>query len=302
MNLRQLEILREVAATGSLTQAAHRIGVSQPAVSSSISALEADVGFLLFKRTRSGSMLTPEALRLADEAERVLTAARSWRTLASELQHGRVGELHVGCLPGFSPVFMPRLVARFLEANPDVRISLQTHSSERIGQWVAAGHWDVGVMELGEPEPALRSEPFSIPMVCALPLAHPLAERDVIDVADLNNEPLITLSAHHQTTSRLRDIFTHAGMTMLCRVESQLFPPACMLVGEGVGIAVIDSVTAMGYKGRDVVFKPFRPRFDFDLRIVFPRYEIASRQCRLFADHLREALSELLTEFQNDCF
>lgn len=302
MNFRQLEILKEVATTGSLTQAAHRIGISQPAVSAAISALESDVGFLLFKRTRAGTTLTPEALRLADEAERVLAAGRSWSALAEELKHGRAGQLHIGCLPGFSPVFMPRLVTRFLEANPSTRISLQTHSSERISLWVAAGHWDVGLMELSAPEPALRSEPFSIPMVCALPRSHRLIERDVIHVSDLDNEPLITLDASHQTTSKLRDIFTHADVAMASRVESHLFPPACMLVGQGVGVAVIDSVTALDYKDDDVVFRPFRPRFEFDLKIVFPRYEIASRQCRLFAEYLREALSGLLEEFKDRGF
>lgn len=302
MNFRQLEILKEVAATGSLTQAAYRIGISQPAVSAAISSLENDVGFLLFKRTHSGTTLTPEALHLADEAERVLAAGRRWLSLAEELRHGRAGQLHIGCLPGFSPVFMPRVVARFLDVNPNSRISIQTHSSERIGMWVAAGHWDVGLMELNEPEPALRSEPFSIPMVCALPRTHRLIERETIYVTDLDNEPLITLDSYHQTTSKLRNLFTHADVKMNSRVESHLFPPACMLVGEGVGIAIIDSVTAMDHPGSNVVFRPFRPRIEFDLKIVFPRYEAASRQCRSFAGFLRNALSELLHEFEKQNF
>lgn len=302
MNLRQLEILKEVAATGSLTQAAYRLGISQPAVSAAISSLEEDVGFLLFNRTRSGTTLKPETVELAEEAERVLAAGRTWSTLAEDLKHGRAGKLQIGCLPGLSPVFMPRLIAQFLESDPTARIALQTHSSERIGLWVAAGHWDVGIMELTEPVPALRSEPFSIPMVCALPVDHRLADRDVIHVADLDDEQLITLGSNHQTTAKMREIFRREGVRMAVRVESHLFLPACMLVGQGVAIGIVDSVTALDYERNDVVFKPLRPNFAFDLAIVFPRYEAMSRQCRAFSDRLRSALDRLQEEFEDRGF
>lgn len=60
-NLRQLQIFQEVVRTGSLSQAARRLAITQPAVSTAITNLESEVGFLLFRRNHYGTQLTPEA-------------------------------------------------------------------------------------------------------------------------------------------------------------------------------------------------------------------------------------------------
>lgn len=298
MNLRQLEIFREVVASGSLTRAAHKLGISQPAVSAAVTNLESDVGFLLFKRTHAGTELTPEARTLAEEAARVLSAARNLETLALDLSAGRAGKLYIGCLPGFSPVFMPRVVAEFLEDHSGARISFQTHASEKVEQWVASGHWEIGLVELPDANPALEVRPLSLPMVCALHAGHPLATRAVVEVSDLEGEPLVTLDESHQTSIKLRVLFRKAGVRMAVRAECHLFPPACALVSEGVGVALVDPVTAINYEGPDLVLKPFRPRVEFDLAVIFPRHQSISRQCRAFAEHLERALDTLCADFE----
>jgi len=272
-NFRQLQIFQEVVHTGSITKAARRLELTQPAVSSAIANLEHDLGFVLFRRNHYGTELTPEARHLSEGVEKVLSAVRSLDELANDLKQGRAGKLQIGCLPGFSTTIMPTIMARFMKANPGVRSQLQSQDSGRIEEWVAAGHYDIGLVELPTTPLALQVDSFRFEMLASVHCDSPLARQESLSAKDLDGEPLIALNEHHQSTRQLQKLFGQARCHLNIVAEAQIFPAAASMVAQGLGSALIDPVTAMDlqrHADSPVVLKRFTPSVWFEVAVILP--------------------------------
>lgn len=293
-NLRQLQIFQEVVRTGSLSQAARRLGLTQPAVSTAIANLESDVGFLLFRRNHYGTQLTPEAVHLAEGVDKVLASVGHLDELTDGLRDGHAGKLTVASMPGLSPTVMPRVMSRYLADFPRSRLSLQTFSSRKIAEWVAEGQFDLGVIEADAAVEELVLEEYQLCMALAVPVMHPLAQREVLFPQDLAGETIITLDQHHQSTLKLARAFQQADMTLQASIETHLFPSVAMLVNEGIGIALIDPVTAEAMLARrdcQLRVVPFAPTINLDVALVTSRFHPVSRQGQRFMPYLTAELA-----------
>ena len=293
-NLRQLQIFQEVVRTGSLSQAARRLAITQPAVSTAITNLESEVGFLLFRRNHYGTQLTPEAVHLAEGVDKVLASVGHLDELTDGLRDGHAGKLTVASMPGLSPTVMPRVMARYLGEFPDSRLSLQTHSSRKIAEWVSEGQFDLGVIEEDAVIEELVSAPYRLCMALAVPGDHALAGKASLSPLELRGEVMITLDQHHQTTLKLARAFQEAGQSLQIGVETHLFPSAAMLVNEGYGIALIDPVTAEAMQARRdcrLRIVPFTPAITLDIALVTSRFHTISRQGQRFMPYLAEELA-----------
>ena len=291
MNLRQLQAFKAVMNEGTLTQAADIMAVTQPAVSSLIANLEQSVGFPLFKRHKGRIHRTPEAERFYEEVEKVLSAVETAMRSAKDIRDLELGYLRIASMPGLSLVFLPRIVARFVENRPGLMIALQTRSSLQVKQWIGAQLYDLGLVELPVDDPAIEVEPFSMDCVCVLPEGHPLTAHKCITPALVDGIPFVSLSRDHMTHFRLKQAFEAAKVAWRPRFECQLFAPACSLVAAGAGISVIDPVTAADYEGRGVVTRPFRPRIPFDIGIIYPAMRPRSRLAYAFSALLKDCLA-----------
>ncbi|GAB2728119.1 LysR family transcriptional regulator [Halomonas garicola] len=292
-NLRQLQIFQAVARTGSLSKAARRLDLSQPAVSIAIANLEQEVGFLLFRRNHYGTELTPEARHLAEGADKVLASVKHLGELSEGLRQGQAGKLMLGCMPGLSPSAMPQIMANYLHDHPTSQLSLQTFSSTKVRDWVAEGQFDLGVVEFQDDLHALDVTPYQLRMHMALPPTSPLAEHGVVTAADLNNLPLITLDEHHQSTLKLRQIFHAAGARFQVMIETHLFPSAISLVNAGLGHALVDPVSADSFLQRrdcHVTIVPFEPAIDLEIALITSRFHPPSRHCQRFIPYLDAGL------------
>lgn len=293
MKYRQLRAFRMVMITGSMTQAAERLNMSQPAVSNLIGALEVHFGFPLFERRKGRISPTPDAKRLYQEVAKALIGFEKVAQTAQDIKQLRTGRLRIACMPGLSLVFLPNVVADFLEERPDVSVSLQTQPSPKIQEWIAGDVFDLGIAELPLDYTGIEHEPISFACRCGMAEGHRLAEKAVITPQDLDGEPLITLSRDHQTFHRLRRVFSDAGAQRNIRVETQIFAQAATLASRGVGVAMLDPFTAADYANRGVVTQPFSPRIDFEIGILYPADHPQSWLTREFVEVLRQRLAEV---------
>ena len=107
-------------------------------------------------------------------------------------------------------------------------------------------------------------------MVCALPAGHRLCALDTIRPPDLAGERFV---AHpHSVESRLRidALFAAHGVELKLQMESQVSHAICSFVEAGAGVSLIDAVSAWGYRGAGVVFKPFEPLLVADFALLTP--------------------------------
>jgi DNA-binding transcriptional LysR family regulator len=290
MNVRQLECFHAVMVTGKMIRAAEYLQISQPSVSNLISNLEREIGFLLFKRRKGHLEPTPESKLFYADAVKSLESFKKAARTADEISNKRFGTLEIISYPGIAINFLPTVVAEFLRDRPDVRIRLQSRSIGTVNELLASQQFDLGIMELVEHHPAVSIEPFRGRCVCVLPPDHPLIAHEVITPKLLNGVPFIGLFSQHLTSRRLATVFSAANAKWNVVLETQYFSSACSLVKHGLGVSLIDPVTASDYADRGIVFRPFKPGIFNGICIVSPTDRQRSRLAEEFVRTLKAGL------------
>lgn len=290
IRLRQLEAFRAVMITGGVTPAANMLNISQPAVSKLITNLEETMGISLFERRQGRLHPTYEANFLRDEVDRAIASLENITRLSEDIRNQKAGHLRIACLPGFATSFMPQVVSEFLSSRQDVTMSIQTRSSLRVREWIAAQQYDIGVADEFEGHSAVKHDSVNIRTVCALSPQHPLAAKRKIDVSDLSGVPLIIQDRENHFHHQLKDAFDQAGATLVARVEVRQFASACLLARQGVGAAVVSSIDAAEYANRGLITRPFTPNLPFRLDILYPKYHPRSLLLQEFIKLFRERL------------
>ncbi len=290
MNLRQLEAFRAVMRSGSVTNAAQSLHLSQPAVSRLIADLERSVGFRLFERIRGSTpVATPEAEAFFQEVERSFTGLQALRRIANDIRNFRSGNLRIACLPALSTGFVPTVIGRFLEEHPEVRVQLQTRSSSTVRVWVAAQQFDLGLATPAGDMEGLVSEPFlSARGVCVLPPGHRLGTRAVIGPADLAGEKFISLALEDPVRAKVERAFEAAGIEPDTVVETQYAMTICGLIRRGVGCAILNPISAVDFEPHGLILRPFEPAVSFDYMLYRPAHRPPSLIARRFIELLAE--------------
>ncbi len=245
LSLKQIRYFLAVAEFGSLSLAASRLFVAQPALSRQIALMESELGLSLFVREARGVRLTPAGVlfreRVGDVESGLGQAVEDTRRLARG-ESGILRLLHSSSVPIAGPVL--QALQRFCREAPGVRVDLDRVSSEIQLAEIAAGRADVGLARL----PVLRRfDPLRIVPLAdeglwvAMPDSHPLAARKSLMLAELASEPFVS-AVHRERGGLARRV------TDLCLLRGFVPPTAAVisrktsmlaLVGAGFGLAVI---------------------------------------------------------------
>ncbi|MFG2315956.1 LysR family transcriptional regulator [Streptomyces tendae] len=193
VDTRLLRYFAAVAEEGSLTRAAQRLYVSQPALTKQIRQLESALGVPLFTRSRSGMALTGPGRTLAARVPGLLAgweaALRETRSAARRAD--RI--LRVGFLASAANEATQPIIAEFARRRPDWRAEMRQAAWSNPSAGLAESDVDVALVRLPFPgQETLRVvELFSEPRCVALPETHPLAGRETIDFRELWDEPFV---------------------------------------------------------------------------------------------------------------
>lgn len=294
MNLRQLEAFRAVMLTGSVTQAAQSLNLSQPAVSKMLSDLEHRLGFRLFVRSRGSALtITPEADAFFYEVERSFSGIAALKRVAEDIRNMATGTLRIAALPALAVSFLPKVIAAFRKEHPGVTIQLQTRSSSTVRQWMANQQFDIGLATPARELPGIRMERFlRCAGACVLPAGHRLATKDQIVPADLAGEPFISLALEDGARHRIDRIFEDAGVEREMVVETQYAMTICALVMQGLGCSILNPVTAADYAERGLTVRSFAPEVFFEYMIFTPKLRPVSQVALAFIAMLEQHRDE----------
>ncbi|HTH58557.1 MAG TPA: LysR family transcriptional regulator [Paraburkholderia sp.] len=304
MNPKQLEAFRLVMRTGSISTAAQQLFVSQPTMSRLLSDLEKSIGLKLFDRRQGKTRVRPEALAFYESVEKVFMGANYLRRVAEEIRN-KVGiRLRVGSLPAFGLTLMPGVIAQFYREHPKASIEVTVATSPSLGELVSNGLTDIAVVE-GAPQligtEILRR--FSMPRVAVLRADDPLAGRPVVDLHEAvphmpiwmaplaNLEPALRQANAASRGDGRRDgpAAGHDAPPVAPPGGSltvNLADTACRFVSLGLGIAVIDPITALALPVPGLVTRPITPALAFDFCIIVSHRLAMSPVARSFVDRL----------------
>jgi DNA-binding transcriptional LysR family regulator len=284
-NLRQIEVFRSIMVTGSISRAADLLNVSQPAVSRLLSHTEQRLGLVLFERIKGRLHPTPEARRLLTEVNAVYQGVLRVNEVAEDLIEHRQGHLRVACSPSLGQGLIPRAVALFLQKHPDARVSIFTLVPLVLTQALLTQQADLGVVLLPEPHPNLLSQPlYGNRLLVALPTKHPLTSKESVSLGDLAGESFIGYGSDMPIGALVRQLFLDAGLSLRPKVDAQQVHVACSLVQQGVGLALIDEITATGPVWTQVVTRPLEVVIDIPVHIQRSAFEPLSRLGHAFVE------------------
>jgi len=282
MNLRQIEVFRATMLTGSISGAAKLLQVSSPAVSRLISSTEQRLGLTFFKRIKGRLYPTPEARRLFLEVDAVYQGVERVNEVAEDLVGNRVGHLRIACSPSLGQLMLPHAVKRFYERLPEVRIVLHTLLPSVLLQAVLTQQVDLGVAFIQETHPNLTIQPL---------YEHPLAAKASLRLEDFQDQPFIGYGADSPIGRLIRKLFLDHGMTLRAKVEVQQVHVACAFVHDGLGISIIDELSAMSPVWPNLVTRPVEPSTAAPISIIHGAFAPPSRLAQEFMATLQDMYS-----------
>jgi DNA-binding transcriptional LysR family regulator len=294
-SFRQLEALGAVIDTGSITRAAARLHVSQPALSRLIASLEADVGYAMFRRAGGRVVPTAEAALLRDQIEEAMGAVDRVRRRALQLGKLTDGQLTVGASPWMAATLLPLLLARFHASHPKLLIALNGMSFHRLLEAVAAQRADFAISDLPPHTNGVVAEHLCrYPAVCITQPSHRFAALARVPLSAFKNERFILLRDEDERQPTITRAFQDSAVELSYPIEVTLVASACAWVAAAGGCAIVDPFSAGEWRDQ-LVYLETDPPIWFDLWIIRPESRPLTRLASDFLALLRESLPSALS-------
>jgi len=241
MEFGQLEAFERSAREGSFTAAADALGLTQPAISTRIAALERELGGTLFERGSKRLTLTPLGESILPYADKILTTANDAAQAAHLHQSGKLGSVSVAALDTLGAAMLPEPMTRFQSEFPAVDFTIKFRIKQQILHLLYDGHvslglsaaplWDRGIQTLAR---------FRNPIRAAVAADHPLARRQHLTMHALQPYPIYRSTLSPTATALIQDLTVQARR------------------GSGTGDTYIPAIMAapMLLQGQGVTFVP----------------------------------------------
>ena len=240
MDLRQLEIVRRVAETGSFTAAARALNVSQSAVSRQVLQLEEELGEPAFLRLGRKVRLTTAGQSLLDLSRRVLADIQDTTRGIRDEQQSPAGTLHLGggmtvCLHVF-----PALLKEFRRRQPRIDVKLTTGSTAELLDRLRSGALDVGLLTL----PVEGTDLVQVPvtreeLLLVMPPSHKLSRTRRVAPADLHKQRWVLFERGSSTRRVIDEMFRVHGIHPRIVMETENVEILKALTMIGMGLTIV---------------------------------------------------------------
>lgn len=243
MDTRQLAAFCAVVDRRSFSQAAERLGVTQPAVSLQVRALEKRLGTQLLDRSGRRVEPTEAGWRLYRGAQKLLSLEEQIESDVAATAEGELrGNLVLGASTGPAAIVVPLLLGEFQRENPGVHVSLTVSDTHTVVERVAARELELGIVGASRRQRGVRFEPFfSDEVILACPPGHRFAGR-TIALDALREEPLILMQEGAGVRQIVEDSLRRRGVRLRdldVRLELGLQESVRRAVQAGYGVTFI---------------------------------------------------------------
>jgi len=268
---RQLGMFRAIMLHGSLSRAAEVTASSQPTLSRELARLEQLLGFVLFDRVRGRLRPTVRALALMQEVERSFVGLEQIALRAQELRWQTGGRLRLACLPALAHSLAPPALQILRGDWPDARVSIEPLESPWLEQAMAEQRFDVGLSEASEPPAGVQWQPLlAVNEVAVLPRGHALCAKPVLSPADFAGQRFVSLAPGDPYRSAIDQMFADAGVNRILALETASAVAVCAMVRQGLGLAIVNPLTALALGGSDLVVRPLSVAIPFRVALLLP--------------------------------
>ena len=268
-SLKSLMIFKTLVENGTATRTARVLGITQSGVSRSLAQLEQNLGMRLFIRQKNRLLATPEAQELYDEILRLVSNLDELKHSVMALREFGASRVGIAVIPGLGFGYIPTLIGRMRLVNPRLAIYLDIMSSHDVVHAVEAGTFDIGFATLPIASNQLVvDELFKTEAVCLLPKDHPLERTDSIHLEQLAGQHLVVPNQPNIAADQLLRLIAGNGVRIAGKTEANI-ASICSLVGNGVGLSVMNPITARDLAHAGMVTKTFAPAIHYSFGMVY---------------------------------
>jgi DNA-binding transcriptional LysR family regulator len=288
MDLRHLSHFLAVAEEAHFTRAATRVHVTQSSLSSSIRALERELGSDLFTRSTRRVELTEAGRALLPPAQRAVAAAEDARDAVAGVRGLVRGQLAIGAIQTLGPVNVPALLARFRRRHPAVTLRLRHAGVTSLVRQTADGALELAIVDLPLGPQASRVRARAIgteALLLGVGAQDPLAERSRIRLLDLADRDFVEYRSDSSLRASIDDACRAAGLKRRVACEVDTMADLVELVALGVGVSLLPPAAIRMAAARTIgiATDPSIPR---ELMLVTPLDREPSPACAAFLELL----------------
>ncbi len=293
MRLRHIEIFHAIYTTGSITNAAKILHVSQPSVSKVLSHAEMQLGFKLFERVKGRLIPTDEAEMLFDEVDKIYQQMRSIKNTAENIKKSDYGNINLGLTPALGFNVIPNAIAKYHQRHGKVNFNIQTVHNDAVMQALFEHKCDLAILfspnamagvnsiELTQSELVIVYPKESFPQCPSKLTLSQLQDHEFIDISD--SGPLGDL---------LWTRVMKENISIQSPIKVQTYFIAARLVAQGAGICVVDKFTAEGNLSENTAMASFDPPLTFSVNALYLENRSLSKVTEEFMPFLNAEIAD----------
>lgn len=294
-NLSSLRLFQQLAQTCSFSETARLANVSQPALSRTIRLLEEQLEARLFDRDTRNVALTPAGEALLPVVNRLLADFDSAFSEVARSLGGRHGRVVLGALPSFAASALPRFLADFQPAHPNIAITVRDGLAGTIYQQMRDREVDLAVLT----PPDMHEADFAFEPLFDDPCALVCRRAEWPDAARtatwkyFADRPFIAMAAHSSVRELTDAAFIRAELVVRPLYECAQLATVGGLIAAGLGVSALPLSTRPMLDAYDLAWRPLeRPRIGRQIGITY----LAQRSLSPQAERVRDALSTMMRE------
>ncbi len=269
---RQLAMFRAIMLHGNLSRAAEGAASSQPTLSRELARLEHVLGFSLFDRIKGRLRPTARAMALMQEVERSFVGIDHIAATALALRTQTTGHLRLACLPALAQAFVPHALALFAAQFAQASVSITPLESPWLEQAMGQQRYDLGLSETTQaPTGVALQSVLSLSEVAVLPQGHRLARKKVLQPQDFADQRFISLAPDDPYRQLIDQMFSQANVQRQLSFETASAVAVCAMVRHGLGVAIVNPLTALELASTGLVVRPLSVAIAFNMSLLLPQ-------------------------------
>lgn len=286
-SFKALNVFKTLYENQNATKTASTLGITQSGVSRSLAQLEKNTGLLLFVRQNNRLIATPEANELYKEVSRLLFNFDEIEHSVAALREFGASRVRIATIPGLAYGFVPNIISGLLKHQKKLDVYFDVLPTKDIVHGVEMDQFDLGFVTLPVDSQNIQLDVLEkTKAVCLLPKEHPLTKKTKINLSDLSNQHLVIPNQPNMAADKLLKLINKNNISISGKTEANI-SSICALVGNGVGISIINPITANDLKQENTVTKPFSPAIHYSFGLIYKKNWQENRLIKLIRNDLK---------------
>lgn len=289
MDIREMKYIETIAQTRSITKAAQKLHISQPALHKSLRKVEEEFNTAFFYRKGHESLPTDTGLIVLEYAKRTLNNLKEMQEKVLEIQNLKSGRVTLGFPAIIGTLYLPQALINFQKAYPDITLKTLEAGANELSTLVENGTLDMAILVRPVNHRSLSEIPLlQNQVVAGVTRNHPWYNRSHVTVEDFESVSFNTYCSDFSIHTQLMELFKEKNITPHIGFSGSSSDFLCQISILSDGILVLPRPVIESICKDQMVPIPFDPAFPWELSLAFRKNSYLSTSAKALIRHLQE--------------